>query len=154
MNHKRRMFSFLRVKELKFWYFKYTIGAIIIVLLVTTLTVHFGFAYSRKLITTLSNHAQQANIALSLDTIVEILKNMQTRIMIAFVIEGIILILIGIVASLYLVHRIIGPLDRIQREIDDMVHGRKSIQPVSVRKGDYITPFVELINKLINTAIR
>lgn len=154
MNQKRKLFSFLHVKNIKFWYFKYTVGAIITVLLVTFLTVHFGFTYSRKLITALSTHAQQANIALSLETIVEILKNVQIRLMIAFIIEGVVLILVGIVASLYLAYRIIGPLDRIQREIDDMLQGRKPIHSITVRKGDYITPFVELINKLINTTIR
>ncbi|MCS7150988.1 MAG: hypothetical protein NZ928_01190 [Endomicrobia bacterium] len=151
---KRRLLSFLFIKDVKFWYFKYILGAIIFALIITGITIHFGFAHSTKLINALSKHAEQTNVALSLDTIVEILKSVQTNVMIAFIIEGIVLMLIGVIMSLYLVHRIMGPLNRLQREIQSMIEGKTPIHPVSVRKGDYTAPFVELINKLINTAIR
>jgi len=46
-------------------------------------------------------------------------------------------------------HKIIGPFDRILRELDELLENRKK-GPIIVRKTDKFWPLVERINKLLN----
>jgi len=151
---KRRPLSFLFVEEIKFWYFKYILSAIIISVLVVWLTINLALSHSTKLIKSLAVHAQQASVSLSLDTIVEILRNTQMRIRNFLIIESIILIIIGIIASLYFVNRLIGAVKRINREVDNMLVGNTPYHRISIRKRDYLQPFVEIINKLIDALMK
>ena len=151
MTHQRKMFSFLFVKDVKLWYFKYVIGAILLSLTAAALTMQITFAYSNKLLQTFKKYSEQTSVALSLDTIAEILKFVHIRAINAFIIEAIVLIIIGVIMSLYLVHKLMGPLQRLNREINDMLEGKTPLHKVSIRKTDYLAPFVELINKLIES---
>ena len=45
-------------------------------------------------------------------------------------------------------HRIVGPFDRIVREVDATANGTRR-GPIAVRKGDRFAPLVEKINRLI-----
>lgn len=60
---------------------------------------------------------------------------------------------ISILILLFLVykitHRIIGPFDRIVRELDEYADGKRR-DPIIVRKGDKFEILVEKINKLLN----
>jgi hypothetical protein len=151
---KRRPLSFLFVEEIKFWYFKYILSAIIISVLVAWLTINLALSHSTKLIKNLAVHAQQTSVSLSLDTIVEILRNTQMRIRNFLIIESIILIIIGIIASLYFVYRLVGAVKRINREVDNMLVGNTPYHRISTRKRDYLQPFVEIINKLIDALMK
>lgn len=146
---QRKFLNFLFVEEVKFWYFKYIVGSIILSLLVIWLTVFLGFSYADKIIAVLTQHSQQTSITLSLDTVIEILRNTKNRIFFTFLIESIVLIIIGVTLSLYLVHRIVGPLKRIDREIDEMISGKVPIHKIVVRRKDYVLPYIDLLNKLI-----
>jgi len=151
---KRRPLSFLFVEEIKFWYFKYIIGAVIISILITGLTIHFALSHSTKLIKILAIQSKQTSVALSLDTIVEILRNTQMRIRNFLIIESIILIIIGIIVSLYFVYRLVGAIKRINREVDNMLVGNTPYHRISIRKRDYLHPFVEIMNKLIDALMK
>ena len=50
----------------------------------------------------------------------------------------------GVIVS----NRIAGPLQRLQRELDEMSK-ESAIKPLGVRKYDYIKPLVDSINKLL-----
>jgi len=60
----------------------------------------------------------------------------------------IILFIIWIIA-LELSHRIVGPLRRIEKELDDRIKGKKD-EPIQIRKKDAFKPLVDKINKLLN----
>lgn len=48
-------------------------------------------------------------------------------------------------------HKIVGPFDRIIRELDETLEGKKK-NPIVLRKGDKFLPLVEKINKLLDRA--
>jgi hypothetical protein len=47
-----------------------------------------------------------------------------------------------------LTHSLLGPFDRIVRELDDRLKNNKK-DPITLRKGDKFVPLVERINKLL-----
>jgi len=61
-------------------------------------------------------------------------------------------IIVGILAWAYnITHSIIGPFDRIVRELDERITG-KIIGHILIRKKDKFWPLVERINKLLDKA--
>lgn len=52
--------------------------------------------------------------------------------------------------GLILSHRFAGPLERLQREIDEMAKQGNFSARLSVRKYDYVKPLVDSINNLLN----
>lgn len=47
-------------------------------------------------------------------------------------------------------HRLVGPLERLQRKLEEMARDGDSKTRLSVRKYDYIKPLVESVNKLLD----
>jgi signal transduction histidine kinase len=47
-------------------------------------------------------------------------------------------------------HRLVGPLERLQRKLEDMARDGDYKARLSVRKYDYIKPLVESVNKLLD----
>ena len=47
-----------------------------------------------------------------------------------------------------LTHSLLGPFDRIVRELDDRLENNKK-EPIILRKGDKFIPLIERINKLL-----
>ena len=66
----------------------------------------------------------------------------------AFAAPGTILIILLIAHKI--THRIVGPFDRIVRELDECIKGKKK-DHIVVRKGDRFRPLVDKINKLLDT---
>ena len=58
-------------------------------------------------------------------------------------------ILIILLVAHKLTHRIVGPFDRIVRELDECVKGKRKSY-LTVRKGDKFQPLVGAINKLLD----
>ena len=115
----RRPLSFLYfTNELQPWYFKYIIGGI-----VTSIVVTGGLMYlsiSRHIDTikvlgmTLPGTSESpVNIAR------DMLLNIRGAMLSTIIIEGIILIIVGFFISMYFSYKLIGPLKRIEREIND-----------------------------------
>ncbi|MDP1853184.1 MAG: hypothetical protein Q8L26_03115 [Candidatus Omnitrophota bacterium] len=48
-------------------------------------------------------------------------------------------------------HKIVGPFDRIIRELDEIIEGKKK-NHIALRKSDKFCPLVEKINKLLDKA--
>ncbi len=147
---QRKFLSFLSVGELKFWYFKYIIGMMLFAIIVAGITIHFALSHSAQIIKFLAKQSELTSVSLSLDTIVEILRSTQIIVRNALIVESIVLIIIGIFISLYFVHKIIGALKRIDREVTQMLTGTTPYHEITLRKGDYLKPFVEIMNRLIN----
>ncbi|NQV04474.1 MAG: hypothetical protein HQ532_03150 [Candidatus Omnitrophica bacterium] len=59
-------------------------------------------------------------------------------------------ILIILLIAHKLTHRIVGPFDRIVRELDECVKGKRKSH-ITVRKGDKFQPLTDKINKLLDT---
>ena len=59
-----------------------------------------------------------------------------------------IFILIILILAYKVTHKIVGPYDRIVRELSEFVEGKRK-GPIVVRKGDKFHPLVEKINKLL-----
>lgn len=58
-------------------------------------------------------------------------------------------VFIILVLAYRITHRIIGPFDRIVRELDECAKGKK-LDHIVIRKGDKFKPLVDGINKLID----
>ncbi len=60
---------------------------------------------------------------------------------------------VGVLSILFftrkVTHTIVGPYDRILREIDDIIEGKKKT-PIQLRKGDKFQSLVDRINKLVD----
>lgn len=147
---QRKPFSFLSIGEFKFWYFKYIIGMMLFAMIVAGITIHLALAHSTKIIKVLAKQSEITAVSLSLDTIVEILKNTQVRIRNVLIIESVFLIIIGVFISLYFVHKIVGALKRIDKEVTQMLTGVVPYHEISLRKNDYLQPFIAIMNKLIH----
>jgi hypothetical protein len=46
-------------------------------------------------------------------------------------------------------HKVVGPFDRILRELDECIEGKKE-PPILVRKGDKFQPLADRINRLLD----
>lgn len=53
------------------------------------------------------------------------------------------------IIALELSHRLVGPLRRLERELDERISGQKDT-PIKLRKKDVLEPLVDRINKLIS----
>lgn len=62
------------------------------------------------------------------------------------------LLLLLTIWSIIFSHRLIGPLNRLKRELDSMVEKKDLTARLGVRKYDYIKPLVESINRLLDKA--
>jgi nitrogen fixation/metabolism regulation signal transduction histidine kinase len=62
-------------------------------------------------------------------------------------------ILLILILAHRLTHRIVGPFDRIIRELDECIEGKKH-EHIILRKNDKFNPLVERINKLIDKIYR
>ena len=51
--------------------------------------------------------------------------------------------------GIILTHRLVGPLERLQREIDSMTKSGDFKARIGVRRRDYIKPLVDSINRLL-----
>jgi len=60
------------------------------------------------------------------------------------------LILLVIFWSLVLSHRIVGPIYRLEKDLDDIVDGKRR-GPIKIRKADELKEVVEKINRLIDS---
>lgn len=69
-----------------------------------------------------------------------------TKILLAIAPISILLILIF---AYKITHKIIGPFDRIVRELDESMEGKRE-GPIILRKNDKFLPLVERINKLLD----
>jgi len=58
-------------------------------------------------------------------------------------------VLIILMSARSITHKIIGPFDRIVRELDECVKGKKQ-GLLTLRKGDRFQPLVDRINKLLD----
>ncbi len=55
----------------------------------------------------------------------------------------------GALASLWVSRQIAGPLYRIEKDLDTVLHGASTRQKVTLREGDALTHLADLINELI-----
>lgn len=58
------------------------------------------------------------------------------------------IILLILIFAYKVSHRIVGPFDRIIRELDETIEGKRK-GPIVLRKGDKFLPLVERINKIL-----
>lgn len=58
-------------------------------------------------------------------------------------------IVIILIFAYILSHRIIGPFDRIVRELDECINGKRQ-ERIVIRKGDKFQPLVDRINRLLD----
>ena len=71
------------------------------------------------------------------------------RVTIIILISAPILITTIMIFAHKITHKIIGPFDRIVRELDECIDGRR-VGPIVIRKTDKFLPLVERINKLLD----
>jgi hypothetical protein len=154
MQKRRTFLGLFYVDKIRFWYFKYIIGGIIIAILFAAISINIALSQSAKIIKTLSEQAEKTAVTLSLDTIVEIVKNTQMRIRNVLVVETVVLIIIGFFVSLYFANKITGAIKRINREVDEMIEGKTEFRKIYVRKGDYLKPFIDILNRVIELNIK
>lgn len=151
---KRNPLGFLFfTKELKIWYFKYVIGAIVISMLVAGFAVYFTIGKYAQTVTALGLTLPGTTSA-PMNIARDMLLNVQSQMIYILLFETIILVLIGIVASLYFAYRVMGPIKRLEREISQMAEGAVDIHTVNLRDGDYLTPITILMNQLIEIISR
>ncbi|OGS28176.1 MAG: hypothetical protein A2297_03835 [Elusimicrobia bacterium RIFOXYB2_FULL_48_7] len=146
---KRNPLGFLFfTNELKIWYFKYLIGAIIVSMVVAGLAVYFTIGRYAQTVTALGLTLPGTTSA-PMNIARDMLLSVQSQMIYILIFETIVLVLIGIVASLYFAYRVVGPIKRLEREIAQMAEGAVDIHPVTLRDGDYLMPIGLLLNKLI-----
>jgi len=84
----------------------------------------------------------------------DMLNNLRMGIIYIFILETIVLLIMSILLSMYFAHRLMGPLKRIEKEINEMTSGEIELRPLSLRKGDYLEPLIEVMNILINVVAK
>lgn len=57
-------------------------------------------------------------------------------------------VLLMSVWALFITHKLIGPISRIKRELDNMYHD-KSIHLISLREDDYLRPLIQKYNRVL-----
>lgn len=82
-------------------------------------------------------------VAASMDPII---KKTNTVIMLGVVPLLLLLLIWGVIFS----HRLVGPLKRLQRNLDEMASSGNFNKRLGVRKYDYIKPLVESINRVLD----
>jgi len=146
---KRKPLNFLFfTNELKLWYFKYIVGIIIFSMSIVGITIYIVVSKYTKIINVLGTQLPD-NAQLPVEIVKDIMNNLRLGIVYIFIFEIIILLIISILVSLYFAHRLMGPLKRIEKEINEMASGNVELHPISFRKGDYLAPLVEVMNILI-----
>ncbi|OGS19455.1 MAG: hypothetical protein A3J83_04805 [Elusimicrobia bacterium RIFOXYA2_FULL_40_6] len=146
---KRNPLGFLFfTNELKIWYFKYVVGAILVSMSVAGLAVYFTIGKYAETVSALGLTLPGTTSA-PLNIAKDMLLSVQSQMIYILMFETVVLVLVGIVASLYFAYRVVGPIKRLEREINQMAEGAAEIHPVTLRDGDYLAPLTILMNKLI-----
>lgn len=63
-------------------------------------------------------------------------------------------ILIMVLWGMFLSHRFVGPLDRLEQELDRMVKSSDYSKRITLRKDDDLKPIADRINKLLDSIQR
>ncbi len=147
---KRKPLSFLFfTNELKLWYFKYIVGAIVISMVVVGLTIYILISKYTKIITILTTNLPKGE-QLPVEIVKDIVSNLKFNLIYVLSFEAIILLISGIFMSMFFAHKLMGPLKRIEKETNEMLSGVTPLHPITLRKGDYLAPVIELMNTFIN----
>ena len=62
---------------------------------------------------------------------------------------GVLLVSVGTFVSIWVSRKIAGPLYRIEKDIESLLHGASSGVRVQLREGDHLQHLAELVNQLI-----
>lgn len=135
---KRRSWYHIVNKKLQLKYLKFVTLAIFVSMSVVWLSVYANF-YVFKKFTALSSYETEVLNYLFLE-----------RINYYFIAEIIIFVILGAVFSLFISHKIAGPLYRIEKEIRNLTEGGADVKKINLRKGDELEELAGLINKLID----
>ncbi|MFN3966819.1 MAG: hypothetical protein ACK4JE_03880 [Endomicrobiia bacterium] len=146
---KRKPLNFLFfTDELKLWYFKYIVGSILCAMIVAGITIYIIVSKYTKIINVLGTRLP-SNAQMSVDIVQDMMKNLRIGMVYIFTFEMIVLLILGFILSMYFAYKLMGPLKRIERETNEMASGLVELHPISIRKGDYLAPIIEVINNLI-----
>ncbi|OGS21034.1 MAG: hypothetical protein A2252_03820 [Elusimicrobia bacterium RIFOXYA2_FULL_39_19] len=146
---KRNPLGFLFfTNELKLWYFKYVLGTVLVSMLVSGLAIYYTIEKYTQTISAIGLTLPGTTGA-PMNIAKDMLVSVQSQMVYVMIFETIILVLIGIVASLYFAYRVMGPIQRLEREVNNMAQGVTEIHPIKLRDGDYLAPISNLMNKLI-----
>jgi HAMP domain-containing protein len=85
----------------------------------------------------------------SVVNISSILNKLHTTLLIRLICMGALLIILVFYLEVRFLHRIVGPLVRIERALREISEG-KDIEPIKIRKTDYYQSLADSVNKLID----
>jgi HAMP domain-containing protein len=85
----------------------------------------------------------------SVVNISSMLNKLHTTLLIRLICMGALLIILVFYLEVRFLHRIVGPLVRIERALREISEG-KDIEPIKIRKTDYYQSLADSVNKLID----
>lgn len=62
---------------------------------------------------------------------------------------GVIYIAVVTLAAVFLSHRTVGPLGRLEDDLNKLTESKESLEPIKIREGDELEGLVTAINRLI-----
>jgi len=139
MGKKFRRRRYLINKPLQFIYS----GIMIYLLLIGTIVVGVG-TYYLTFNTILDELEAQGGLQQAYDMVRDINLLIMKRLGIMFIVVLIFSFGLGV----YYLHRIAGPIYRIERTLREMAEGKK-VEPIRLRKKDFFKSLAEAVNKLI-----
>lgn len=136
----RRRRRYLVNKPVQFIFSGITIYFIILVIVLIG-----GLTYFITLNTILS----QLELENKLINAYEIVKNINIILLKRIGILMLLLIFLTFYLEIRFLHRIVGPLFRIEKVFNEIIEG-KNVEHIKLRKKDFLKPFAETVNKLID----
>ena len=116
------------------------ISIIILVAILPIMALHeIFYHYTKRILSDIP--AQNAPM-------LKLVESMQTLNMLSFLGFIILVLLLSLIVTLFL-HKILGPVYRIEKEIDEMLRTNDFSHRLEIRKGDYLHSFTLLVNKLL-----
>lgn len=140
MEKKYRRRRYLVNKPVQFIFSGITIYFIILVIVLIG-----GLTYFITLNTILS----QLELENKLINAYEIVKNINIILLKRIGILMLLLIFLTFYLEIRFLHRIVGPLFRIEKVFNEIIEG-KNVEHIKLRKKDFLKPFAETVNKLID----
>ncbi|HOK57015.1 MAG TPA: hypothetical protein PKV21_04130 [bacterium] len=137
---KNRRKKYLINKPVQFIFSGITIYFIIIAIILIG-----GLTYFITLNTILS----QLELEKKIINAYEIIKNINILLLKRIGILMLLLIFLTFYLEIRFLHRIVGPLYRIEKSLNEIIEG-KSVEYIKLRKKDFLKPFAETFNKLID----
>lgn len=116
------------------------IGLIIVVAIAPVIVLFIGFTlYAGSLL---------AKIPAGNGPLVQLIESVQMLNILTFLGFIIVLIVLAIVETKFL-HKIMGPLYRIECDLQEMISSKSTKKRITVRKDDYLHPLVEKLNRVL-----